>query len=481
MRVLRRTRPSQLSLGVLRVGAATLALATLGATLAGGCGSDVESSDPDPCDVDCDDRNPCTINSCEEGRCVATPVPDGTSCSDGDACNGVEVCTAGACAGEPLVVNDGDVCTVDACDPATGEITHGRSPGCFTWASLPSEGAPTARTLHTAVWTGSEMIVWGGLVEDEPSVTNTGAAYHPATDSWRPLSTAGAPAGRHSHVAFWTGDRMLVWGGYGASSYLDTGGLYDPVSDSWSAISAVGAPSGRTAFGAAWTGSELVVHGGIGPQVLSDGGTYSLASNTWTALPATGLGGRYSHSATAAGPRVIIWGGNNLYDWLRDGAMFLGGSFSPTATEGAPGYRQEHSATWTGTRLLIWGGWNGGVRLNDGASFDPEAGAAGAWAPMTSSAAPSPRAGHVALWTGTDLFIWGGCGGDSCFELRSDGALYRPSGSGGTWYPIPSSTQVPGRTGAAGVWAGDRVIVWGGQGSSGLRGDGAHAAIVALP
>ncbi len=476
MRAQRWTCPSKLYLGVV-----ALSLAAPFAALAGGCGSDVESSDPDPCDVDCDDRNPCTINSCEEGRCVASPVPDGTSCSDGDACNGVEVCAAGVCAGEPLVVNDGDVCTVDACDPATGEITHGRSPGCFTWTSLASEGAPSARARHTAVWTGSEMIVWGGAVQDDPSVTNTGAAHDPATGVWRPLSTAGAPAPRSGHVAVWTGDRMIVWGGYGTSSFLNSGGIYDPVTDSWSAMSTAGAPSGRTAFAAAWTGQALVVHGGTGPQVLANGGSYDLATDSWGALPATGLGGRFGHSASWAGDRLVLWGGNNLYDWLRDGAMLVEGSFRPVTLENAPGFRQDHSATWTGSRLLIWGGWNGGPYLNDGAMLDPSAGTGGAWSTMSSASAPSDRVEHVAVWIGTDLFVWGGCGGDSCFQYRADGGLFRPSDTGGTWYPIPASERLSARRGAVGVWTGERILVWGGQGSSGFRADGASAPIVPLP
>ena len=35
-------------------------------------------------------------------------------------------------------------------------------PAANTWTALPTSGAPAARDYHTAVWTGSEMIVWGG-------------------------------------------------------------------------------------------------------------------------------------------------------------------------------------------------------------------------------------------------------------------------------------------------------------------------------
>ena len=31
-----------------------------------------------------------------------------------------------------------------------------------TWTATSSTNAPVARYNHTAVWTGSEMIVWGG-------------------------------------------------------------------------------------------------------------------------------------------------------------------------------------------------------------------------------------------------------------------------------------------------------------------------------
>ena len=52
------------------------------------------------------------------------PVTNGTPCPDANVCNGSETCTAGACvAGTPLVVDDGMLCTVDACDPASG-VTH---------------------------------------------------------------------------------------------------------------------------------------------------------------------------------------------------------------------------------------------------------------------------------------------------------------------------------------------------------------------
>jgi hypothetical protein len=69
------------------------------------------------------DNNPCTADTCDaNGQQQHTPVAAGTSCSDGDACNGSETCNAtGSCvAGAPPVLDDGNPCTTDSCSPSTG-------------------------------------------------------------------------------------------------------------------------------------------------------------------------------------------------------------------------------------------------------------------------------------------------------------------------------------------------------------------------
>lgn len=47
------------------------------------------------------------------------------ACDDGDACNGAESCSAGAClSGTPVSVDDGDPCTSDSCNPQTGAVAN---------------------------------------------------------------------------------------------------------------------------------------------------------------------------------------------------------------------------------------------------------------------------------------------------------------------------------------------------------------------
>ena len=111
------------------------------------------------------------------------------------------------------------------------------------------------------------MIVWGGL-DDTIGFLNTGGRYNPSTNSWTATSTTNAPAGRASHTAVWTGSEMIVWGGSTGimPSVLNTGGRYNPSSDSWTATSTTNAPAARDRHTAVWTGSEMIVWGGFGMQ-----------------------------------------------------------------------------------------------------------------------------------------------------------------------------------------------------------------------
>ena len=116
------------------------------------------------------------------------------------------------------------------------------------------------REGHTSVWTGSRMLVWGGLGQ---IFYGSGGAYDPATDSWTSISTVNEPAARIPGPVAWTGDRMVVWGGLAAAGeVLGSGGRYDPAADTWTPTAVGPAPEARTAHTAVWTGSVGIVWGG---------------------------------------------------------------------------------------------------------------------------------------------------------------------------------------------------------------------------
>ena len=92
---------------------------------------------------------------------------------------------------------------------------------------------PLLDSWHTAVWTGNEMIVWGG----DRGWSSIGGRYNPSTDSWRATSRINAPTARTDHTAVWTGGEMIVWGGSWRRRALNTGGRYNPTTNSWTATS----------------------------------------------------------------------------------------------------------------------------------------------------------------------------------------------------------------------------------------------------
>lgn len=350
-----------------------------------------------------------------------------------------------------------DGCFGSGCPCVTA--CHPRS-STLEWTPLSTEQAPTARKLHSVVWTGKEMIVWGGLIDGAGNATGDGAAYDPATDSWRALSNQGAPAARHSHQAVWTGSHMLVWGGYKKGGYAKDGGVYDPETDTWSPIG--DAPiNGRTRHGTVWTGDELVVWGGLANKALSDGARYSPGSKKWQTLPGSGPHSRASHVTAWSGSDLLVWGGTDTLDWFADGSRLDidGGTWNGLASAGAPSLRESASGLWASDRLLVWGGWNGGDYLDTGALYDVTT---NSWAPMMDSA-PTGRSGHVTVWTGDELFIWGGCTGDSCATLLADGGRYTATEG---WTLVDGAPELSARTGAMGIWTGTEVIVFGGAGAS---------------
>ena len=74
------------------------------------------------------------------------------------------------------------------------------------------------------MWTANEMIVWGGW--NANSYFNTGGRYDPRTDSWTATSTTNAPRVRTVPTAVSTGTEMIVWGGHidDYPNYTNTGG-----------------------------------------------------------------------------------------------------------------------------------------------------------------------------------------------------------------------------------------------------------------
>ena len=193
-------------------------------------------------------------------------------------------------------------------------------------ATAITAGVPSGRTNHTAVWTGSRMIVWGGNVS--AASTNTGGLYDPLGNSWTPTAVMlGVPSAREFHTAVWTGSKMIIWGGFANPTYLNTGGQYDPEGDSWTATAITpGVPSERSSHTAVWTGSKMIVWGGgVSGTNVNTGAQYDPLGDAWTTTAITpGVpSGRSSHAAVWTGSRMIVWGGSGLSAYTNTGGQWF--------------------------------------------------------------------------------------------------------------------------------------------------------------
>ena len=311
---------------------------------------------------------------------------------------------------------------------------------------------PEARYRHTAIWTGSEMIVWGGQVQ---GYLDSGARYDPATDSWTGMSRRGAPIPRAGHVAVWSGDRMIVWTGTNGNR-LNSGGRYDPVTDTWTSTSLIDAPSPRESTTAVWTGTEMIVWGGTSNGALDSGGRYDPVANTWAPTSMVDAPqARSAHTAVWNGSEMLVWGGSvGGAVTLASGSRYnpLSDSWEAISELDAPSPRTQHGAVWTGEEMLIWGGWGGGS-LNTGARYDP---LSDSWTAITQLGAPTARSSPAMVWTGQAMVVWGGWGGGIT------GGRYEPASD--SWLPTSTSSAPIQASDQSWIWTGEEMIIWGGFG-----------------
>ena len=332
------------------------------------------------------------------------------------------------------------------------------SPAPGSWRPFPAPPLEP-RSGQAAVWTGDELLLWGGASEDGVSRRTfraDGAAIDPASDTWRLLPDAEL-APRTDHAAAWAADRLFVWGGTGQAGFLADGATYDPAEDAWEALPS-GPLSPRTGAAAVWTGGTVVVVGGMdnaGP--LTDAARYDPESGGWTSLPP--LPGGFAEAdgvrAAEADRAVVVWtldrgglgstriarldpaGGGwtelpappvsdaglpllvagpatlhalrTSYDGTRADLLTLADGATAWEERPAPAVLSdpwEAGMWWTGTAVLI-------ADADAGVRYDP---ATDSWSQLTDvppATSPAPP-----VWTGQDLLR---------VEPGAEGAAWRPA------------------------------------------------------
>lgn len=355
------------------------------------------------------------------------------------------------------------------------------------WSVLPA--APIApRDQASVVWTGSDLLVWGGVTYGSGNgiLRADGAAYNPSTGRWRTLSQAPLSA-RYGQVSVWDGTEMIVWGGYALSSStyagVNDGAAYAPATDSWRMLPA--APmTPTTQLVAVWTGSEVVLLGdGPATSITQlggpfDGAAYDPSTDRWRSVtpptPPTGHSLMWV-SAVQAGAELLAWS-----DWEINGPC---GSGCTTGTTGTDLFRyDERTSTWSvttadyplfGVNQALWTGrvailrgqtWCGECpeppQPENTSQYDP---ATNSWTSLPFD--PLAWASPVSTWTGDALFSFNpmnrGAGpalnGGSAVTLSPGDASAYDAASG--WVRLPPA-PFGCNDNPSPVWTGRQVLLY---------------------
>jgi hypothetical protein len=272
------------------------------------------------------------------------------------------------------VWGDGEALLIGA--RAHGETPLWRNdPGAGRW----TEASSPPRLLEgaTAVWTGEELLLWGGEYDPRTEAhPRGGLAYDPVADRWRRIPPAPI-RGRTSHVAVWTGTEMLVWGGGDFRQSLGDGAAYDPEGHTWRVLPPAPIAPREQAV-AVWTGREMVVTGGAfvsGSRAAV--AAYDPVADRWRIAAEPPVEGRHWHSAVWTGDEVIVWGGYDDRRPLEDGAAYDPEADRWRRLPASPlDGRCRHAAVWSGEAMVVFGGYPGcgspwHLAFGDGATYEP--------------------------------------------------------------------------------------------------------------
>jgi hypothetical protein len=342
----------------------------------------------------------------------------------------------------------------------TGSIVFGETPNDSNLLGaglvrLPSADftsdskAPDARVDFSAVWTGTEMIVWGGY--GPAAVFNTGGRYNPSTNTWLPVSTVNAPSPRARHSAVWTGFAMMIWGGTNTQgTYYNDGYFYDPGNDTWQQLPSFGAPTPRhMAFAQMTSNGVMIWGGGDASAALNTGAMFDFNFYGWTPMSTVNAPVPRSWPGIAwTGSKLIVWSGGVPGGFVNTGAVWdlATDTWTAMTTANSPAPRRESRAVWTGTEMIVWGGVTN-MPVVSGGRYNP---ATDTWSALPTAGAPLAYEGHTMIWTGTEAIVWGGLGG----------ARYNPVTD--SWSPIGHTNEPPSTVSHQTVWTGTHMVAWGG-------------------
>ncbi len=368
-------------------------------------------------------------------QCREAPKAEGTACETSCVTG---ACTAGTCLGALKGCDDGNACTLDACDEVAG-CSHSlrtcpqptapcQVAKCDDVSGCGADTAPDGTLCgpDDCLATQVQVCIVGQCVTRPRPDTGRCA------NRWVPTSIPGSKA----PPMVWDAARKRI------VQFEDWATTWEWDGTSWVLRFPAMSPPARWGHAMAWDGARqrTVLFGG---NALSD--TWEWDGTTWVQrMPATSPSARAGH-AMAWDPvrqRVVLFGGDDGHGPLSDTWEWNGSTWIQRAPPSSPSARRAHTMAWDPVRqrvLLFGGSATTGVDFTDTWEWNGTT-----WALLTPAASPSNPLGS-ASW-GSSL---------ATDEVRQRLVLFGPAGTwewdGTTWLhrtPTVSPGQVSGSSAA---------------------------------
>lgn len=310
---------------------------------------------------------------------------------------------------------------------------------------MPESPLP-GRDDPTAIWTGSEMIVWGGSPGlDRPNGPIEGAAFSPSKGTWRTLSNSGLTP-RSGASGTWTGDLAIVWGGTSNRSgrLLDDGAAYDPLTDTWTSLPTAPFAGDQ----AAWDGHGLLIWSVVDDAVVV--AQYQPRARTWTTSVAPLTVGHAVDGLLLRGRLVVATSPLGASSTV-DVAVFEPRTRGWVMLPESPASALLAPALVGGAEALFLGGSHDAGGLAANAAVDP---VTGQWRTL-SDPSFSGLGTEPPVWTGRHAIFLGRV--IAAYDSEAD-----------RWERLVAGVEEKAREQFAMIWTGDQLLIWGGSGT----GDG---------
>lgn len=311
------------------------------------------------------------------------------------------------------------------------------------WETVPIPNEVASEPMG-AVWTGNELIFWGGY------------AYTPDAGSWRELPRLAARASFFPTTGVWTGTEAIFCCGMSGSVSVRGFDTFHRTSNAPFHLD----PPNKSV----WTGDVMLV-AAEGTGVVA----YDPDTDEWELLaePPEGIGFGPFYEVAWTGSELIVWSQNEIGIALDPETRSW--RTLPEPPDTLTGAFTHDDVTYTGNQLIVWGAYNSLIGPEPkgvaGAIFDLET---NEWMEL-----PEPltdptlcecirRGGQTTVWTGESLLISTSHLSSSINTSEPALIAYHPDSSHWTYEGVsPLGWELRGfnEWGARAFMAGDRVVL----------------------